>query len=112
MFLFTPLRVIDGDTIVGNLDRGHNIFSHDHKIRLLGVNTPELHAKDPIEKAAAEKAKQFMIDNLKMGEPYIFESKEVDAFGRSLGMLYTDATCTASFNQKLLDNNLAKPFKG
>lgn len=35
-------RVIDGDTLVVNVDLGFSVWLHGLKIRLLGINCPEL----------------------------------------------------------------------
>lgn len=107
-FLFTPERVVDGDTIEGLLDRGHKNYSRVH-VRLLNINTPELKSKIPEERAAAQAAKQFLIDTLDTSKAYVFESRELDAFGRSLGLLYL--TDTQTVNDLILSKGLAVPFK-
>lgn len=110
-FLFTPTRVIDGDTIEGTLDRGHNIFSQKLRVRLIGINTPELHSKIEEERIAAQAAKTFVSEALVMGKEYVFESCELDAFGRSLGLIYLDENLSSTLNDLILQKGLAKPFK-
>ena len=43
------IRVVDGDTIYGDVDLGFNIH-HKMRVRLYGVNTPESRTKDLKEK--------------------------------------------------------------
>ena len=50
-YKFTHTKVIDGDTILGNIDLGFNIVLANQYIRLVGIDTPESKSKDKIEKA-------------------------------------------------------------
>lgn len=57
------LKVIDGDT----LDVQAQIWLGQHiqmRVRLLGVDTPELRGKCIVEKQLAQKAKTFLIDRI------------------------------------------------
>lgn len=108
IYKFTPNRVVDGDTLVGSLDMGMRIYMNTH-IRLWGINTAELHSKDEDQRAKAKDAKKFVEDNVTLGQQYVFESKEMDAFGRALGILYISNEIT--LNQLLLDKKLAVIYK-
>lgn len=44
------LRIIDGDTLVVNIDLGFDIWVHNEVIRLNGIDTPEVRTTDPVEK--------------------------------------------------------------
>lgn len=44
------VRVVDGDTVVANVDLGFNIWRHDEHLRLVGIDTPE-HGKDGAKEA-------------------------------------------------------------
>jgi micrococcal nuclease len=50
------IRVVDGDTVDLRVDLGFSIYKED-RFRLAGINTPELHAKDPAERERAQQAK-------------------------------------------------------
>ena len=52
-------KVIDGDTFKVNLNCKYKIFCKAISVRVRGINTPELNAKDPVIKKKAQKAKQF-----------------------------------------------------
>ena len=76
-------RVIDGDTVVLEIDLGFNIF-HVMSCRLLGVNAPELNAKDEETKFYAVKSKEFLMSLLPVGKIVTIESKKLDKYGRAL----------------------------
>ena len=44
------LRIIDGDTLVVNIDLGFDVWIHNEVIRLNGIDTPEVQTTDPVEK--------------------------------------------------------------
>jgi micrococcal nuclease len=91
-------RVIDGDTIV--------IDNKDH-IRLVGVNTPELH---PTPEPGAIEAKQFMEEQClgkKIGLD-VDDAKPKDIYGRTLAVVYIDnGGSWVNINEELLHEELA-----
>jgi micrococcal nuclease len=91
-------RVIDGDTIV--------IDNKEH-IRLVGVNTPELH---PTPEPGALEAKQFMEEQClgkKVGLD-VDDAKPKDIYGRTLAIVYVDnGGSWANINAELLHEELA-----
>lgn len=50
------IRVVDGDTLVVNVDLGFDQWFHNCRIRLLGINAPELNTKE------GQAAKAWVID--------------------------------------------------
>lgn len=81
-------RVIDGDTVVfSELDLGFELFLKNAHGRLLGINAPELHAKDENVRFKAEQSKEYLASRL-TGQDVIIRGKEVDAFGRILCDIY------------------------
>ena len=110
------VRVIDGDTIQVICDLGFRI-KIEMRIRLLGVNTPELHGE---QKEAGEKAKLFVQERLADGSLCVIRTEKSDAFGRYLANLKYLPGCNdeliidsigRSLNQELLDFGMAKEFK-
>jgi micrococcal nuclease len=78
-------RVIDGDTIVLNIDK------QEVKVRLIGVDTPEtVHPQKPVE--AYGKEASIFLSNLLKGEKVYLEyekgTQETDKYGRLLAYLY------------------------
>jgi micrococcal nuclease len=76
-------RVIDGDTVVLEIDLGFKIF-HVMSCRLLNVNAPELNAKDEETKSAAVASKWELMKLLPVGKIITIESKKLDKYGRAL----------------------------
>lgn len=60
MFLYnvTVKRVVDGDTVVVDIDLGFGIWMMDQSIRLYGIDAPESRTRDIIEKKFGLKAKE------------------------------------------------------
>lgn len=93
------IRVIDGDTIV--LDNGE-------RVRLAGIDTPELQKKEYYSKEAAEEAR------LMLEGRYIRISregnKERDNFGRYLAWVHLDGDEGDSVNYHLVRNGFARVY--
>jgi micrococcal nuclease len=82
-------RVIDGDTVV--TDGGE-------KIRLLGVDTPELHHPDFPEQPFAREAMQYTKERVD-GKKCVFEYTNLDhydKYGRTLAFIYADGSLVNS----------------
>ena len=104
------VRVIDGDSIIIDIDLGFSHFIHNESIRLYGVDCPECRSRDKEEKAAGLLAKEFVEDALHVGGIYRLQTKEKGKFGRYLGTIYlTDDT---SINAALVKERLAVPYFG
>jgi micrococcal nuclease len=58
------IKNYDGDTITVDLNCDTDFFCKDVKVRLFGLDTPEIRTKDKCEKAKGYKAKQFVKDRL------------------------------------------------
>lgn len=105
----TPVRVIDGDTVVLDIDLGFNITIRE-TCRMLGINAPELHAHDPLVREAALASKAALESALvplllaHTDKPY-----HADKYGRMLVTLYVG---TVNVNQWMLDNGYAVPYDG
>ena len=74
--------VVDGDTI-------HLVG--EEKVRLVGVNTPELHSSDAAEKQRAELAKEFVENLCPSGAEVgldVDDLKTKDRYGRTLAIVF------------------------
>ena len=90
-------RVIDGDTVV--LDDGT-------KVRLLGINTPEMANRHRAAEAGGKRAKQWLTEQLK--DQFIHletDVEKIDKYGRTLAHVFTDAD--AHINLQLVQRGLA-----
>jgi micrococcal nuclease len=94
-------HVIDGDTI---------IVSGVGKVRLIGVDTPELaHDERPAEPGAYE-ARQYVIDRAKDKEVRLeYDWERRDKYGRVLAYVYLPDG--ELLNEELLTLGLAKPMR-
>jgi len=59
-FRARPGRIIDGDTVVMQIDLGFRTHM-EQPIRITGVDTPELLSADPAERVAAQEAKSHVV---------------------------------------------------
>ena len=89
-------RVIDGDTVVCDIDQGMHDWKHDQRIRMLGINTPEIRGP---EKEKGREATDFLKGMLGMdvskpaGPANIILQTHKDKtgkYGRWLGTLWID----------------------
>lgn len=106
-------RVVDGDTLDVHIDVGFN-FRLSRKLRLRGVDTPELGTP------RGSKAKQYVERKLKGADFLIIKSYGMDMYGRYVVDVFYDAALkdvgqVASkgkyLNQELLDQGLAELWK-
>lgn len=97
-----PIRVIDGDTIVCDLDLGWGTWRRDVHIRLLGVNCPEM--PTPAGLAARDATAAWITATRSVR----LESHSVDHFGRVLALISNAAGTDLS--QYLLDGGFAVPM--
>lgn len=104
-------RIVDGDTIDVELDIGFNLCFKT-KLRLSGVNTPELKSKNPVEREKAEAARAYVESQL-LDKTVFITTEKSDAFGRYLAVVYLerDDGTWYDFNQVLLTNGYAINYK-
>lgn len=99
-------RVVDGDTIEVALDGHMPDLVRVWRVRVLGVDTPELHGSTPALEALAEEAtaytRAFLADRA-----VTLDCRERDHFGRLLCHVYAD---DADLGQALLRAGLAVPY--
>ena len=87
------VRVIDGDTVDVMIDLGFNIWIKN-RIRLFGIDTPEIRTKDLEEKERGKGAKArleellCLFTDLDYDRVLTLTSHGVDKYGRCLGTLY------------------------
>ena len=104
------VRVIDGDSILVDIDLGFGTWRCGESIRLFGVDCPECRSRDPKEKAAGLAAKTFVKGLLHEGGTYTLTTKEKGKFGRYLGVIQlTDKT---SVNGALVKERFAVAYHG
>jgi micrococcal nuclease len=127
------VRVIDGDTIDVILDFGFSL-KQKMRLRLSGIDTPELNSKDEEERERAQHARSFVWNCLEASPEAVEVSrtlivrsrelvvktiktragKERQTFGRYVAEVYfkTNEGEWKHLNQLLLDEGLAVASKG
>lgn len=106
------IRVIDGDTIVANVDLGCSVWVKK-TIRLFGIDTPETRTRDLNEKALGLAAKERLVEVIENADyTIIVKSHGIGKFGRMLGTIYVvDESGKLNVNQALLIEGHAKEYK-
>jgi micrococcal nuclease len=114
------VEVVDGDTIVIDIDLGFDIKLTKQKVRLLGIDTPESRTSDKIEKVFGLVSKEYVKKFVKECEDYVIIrthlSDDVDEngrekFGRLLGEIVNPKTRKV-LNEELINNNYAVKYLG
>ena len=101
------LNVVDGDTVDMDIDVGFNV-KIKQRMRLKGINTPELHSQDLELRSKAIVAKEFVSATLIVGTSYVINTYKEDKYGRLLVDIYIKDSTT--LNELLLTKGLAVPF--
>lgn len=109
-------KVIDGDTIVLDIDLGFSVVLAGQTIRLIGIDTPESRSKDKIEKIFGTASKKAVEEFMKNSDQEnlivqtIFCDDNGDKFGRILGKIYnSNKVC---LNDWLVEFNYAVKYDG
>lgn len=102
------VRVVDGDTIDVWIDAGFHGYRRE-RLRLLGVNAPEMHGAS---KTAGDAAKAY-VDGWLLGLPgdwpLIVQTEKSDVFGRFLAQCWR-VMDGANLSDDLLSSGNAVPF--
>jgi micrococcal nuclease len=102
-------RIIDGDSIVVDIDLGFSTWLKDVSVRVLGINAPEVRTKDLVEKAAGMKTKARVEELLPVGSEAIVNTVITkEKFGRILGDFLIDGK--ESLGRVLLAEGLAESY--
>lgn len=111
------LSVVDGDTLDVRLSLGFGVYKVE-RVRLAGINTPELRSSDIAERERAKRASEFVAFKLlpsKSDKEYIAKTEKPDPrdkYGRFLATIYIkSASGVENLNESLLEAGLAVPYK-
>ena len=105
------LRVIDGDTIDCVIDLGFDVRLKE-RVRLKGIDTPEVRTRDLEEKAKGLAAKERVQKAFQYSNDFtiITELDKKGKYGRILGTIMLPDR-KISLNQMLLDEGHAEVYK-
>lgn len=107
------VKIVDGDTLDIDIDLGFDIW-HALRIRLNGIDTPELRSSDIEEKDRANQAKDFVKNWLeKRNYKILIQTKrdKTEKYGRILAEVYCQSKMD-NLNNDLIKEGLAKPYHG
>jgi endonuclease YncB( thermonuclease family) len=82
------VRIIDGDTIVVDIDLGYGLWQVGEPLRLRGIDAAETNDPDPRLRALAKYQREWVSSKLEVGEVYSYSSyktkrgDERDKYGR------------------------------
>ncbi len=103
------VRVIDGDTVVADIDLGFNTWRHNEHLRLFEIETPERGA-DGYDQAA--EGLRTRIDGQSVyicTVPMVRSEREArGSFGRYLAVIYFEGE---NINEWMLSEGLARPYE-
>jgi len=108
------LSVYDGDTVTLMIDQGMKHFARV-KVRMIGIDTPEIRTKDLEEKKRGYEAKDYLKSRIE-GKTIIVQTLKKGKFGRWLGVMW-DYTEDAddlgeSLNDEMIRMGHAKAYDG
>lgn len=113
-YIAEVVSVYDGDTCTCVVDLGFKT-SLRIKVRLVGIDTPEIRTKDKKEKELGYKTRDWLRERI-LGKKVILHTKEKGKFGRWLGMIWDleedKPSFENSYNKQLINENLAKEYYG
>ena len=98
-------KVYDGDTITVDIDLGFDMLLRNQKIRLLGINTPEVRGK---ERPEGLKSRDALRD--KIGSKWVIIKTKKDKkgkYGRWLGTIFIE---DENVNEWLIKEGLAEVY--
>jgi micrococcal nuclease len=108
------VSVYDGDTCTCVIDLGFKL-SVRVKVRLLGVDTPEVRTRNKKEKAKGLSTRDWLRERI-LDKDVLLHTKEKGKFGRWLGMIWTieedKPSFENSYNKQLINEGLAKEYWG
>jgi micrococcal nuclease len=109
----TVKKIYDGDTITVDIDLGFNIVMQNQKIRLFGINTPEIRGE---EREEGLKSKKYVEKVIPIGSVITLKTykDKKGKYGRWLGeiLLFDEATREfINLNEQLIILGYAKKYK-
>ena len=107
-FMCKCISVYDGDTITVVFKPFESCVFYKFRIRLSGIDTPEMRTKNIGEKEKATEVRDFL-RGLILDKLIKIKCGEFDKYGRLLAYVYIDDT---NINQLLIDKKFAYEYDG
>jgi micrococcal nuclease len=108
---------VDGDTVDVDIDLGFDMWIHNERVRLFGIDTPESRTRDLEEKKAGLFAKDVVLHYLPEGSKQVLRTHKdkVGKYGRVLGefVIYDSlADRQTTINQFMIDHKIGVEYSG
>jgi len=107
--------VYDGDTITVDISLGFHVNMTDIKVRLVGIDTPEVRTKDLDEKEKGLATRDWLRERI-LGKKVLLHTAKRGKFGRWLGTIWElekdKPEFENSYNKQLINEGLAKEYWG
>jgi len=107
--------VYDGDSITCSIsypipNTDDELIKHDKKVRLYGIDTPELRGSSLVEKAVAKEARDYLRSRILDKEVSLMILVNTrDKYGRELAYIYIGEE---NINKTMIDQGLAREYFG
>ena len=102
-------RIVDGDTVVVDIDLGFGVWLRDQSVRLAKINAPEIKG---ITKKSGIEAKEFLKKMILNKWVQIRTEKGREKYGRWLGtFLIEEDSNLIDINHKMVLEGYAVPYK-
>ena len=102
------LKVVDGDTIYVTVDAWPPLFGTVAKIRLRGIDTPEIRGKCVAERKAAIEARDFVGSVLRKAKLVVLTNMSQGTFFRVVADVIVDGV---NLNDLLVRKNMARVYR-
>lgn len=106
------MKVYDGDTMACDLNRNGRIDAPVERVRLLGIDAPEMHYsrknKTGRNQPYAQQATAFLLQYRHRPLYLEYDQQRQDRYGRTLAYAYTNENDPHSLNERLLSYGLAR----
>ena len=111
IYKFKVTSVYYGDTITGDIDLGFNVILRNQKIRLYGIDAPEISGAERPQGLITKERVKTLVE----GKDVILESykDKTEKYGRWLGIIHykTDANnLLVNLNEQLVTEGLAQKY--
>ena len=113
-YIAEVVKVYDGDTCTCVVDLGFKTQVRI-KVRLIGIDTPEVRTKDKDEKKKGLETRDWLRERI-LNKKVLLHTKERGKFGRWLGMIWSleedKPELESSYNKQLINEGFAKEYWG
>ena len=100
-------KVVDGDTLDLDLDLGFSLTLRQ-RVRLNGIDTPELRSRNPQEKLKGQESQEFVRQWFNRPGAVLVRTTKEEKYGRMLADCYREGA--PSLCRELLERGLAQPY--